>query len=375
MKKETKGKISRAVTAVIISAILIFVIAYQNRDKSLKGEIVSILETGSKDETRSIEGYAGANVFPYGSKAALVTTNTLMLMDEKGKGKAEDISVPSPQSVCSGDYILICDRGGRSFTLYDGTKEVYSAKTECDIISGRVNRNGYAAVAEELSGGNTEIIVYNAKGEAIYSWTMGSGEFVDMDLCADNTRLAISSVGDSQDKLMGEITVVRLDMTEKAASGFETDEIYFNVKINRDYTVSALGSEKLDLYNSDGSRRWSLSYDGRTLLGADISSPDRMILCCQSASSGLGGNSTEVEVVNRMGEITASTVFDGLCEHLCVSGKLFAVSAGKRIFIYDEKCTLKNELLSDYAVKGLALFKDGNSAFVLSGSGGNIIGK
>lgn len=373
MKKETKGKISKVLSAVLILAALIFVIAYQNRDVSLSDGLDSILSSSGKGDGRSIEGYAGASTFPLGKKTALVTTNTLMLTDESGSSKALDISIPTPQTDNAGSYILICDRNGRSFYLYDETKEIYSLKTESPIIKGSVNQNGYAAVACEITGGDTEILVYNPKGEAIYSWNLSSGEFVNMDLCADNTRLAVSSVSDTQDELRGEITVVRLDRTEKAASGFETDEIYFNISINRDYTVAALGSRQLDFYNSDGSKRWSLSYDGRTLLGADISSADMMILCCQSASSGLIGNSTDIEVVNRMGKITATANLDGLCEGLSKNGKRFAVSAGKRVYIYDEKCTVERELLSDFAVKGLALYKSGKSAFVLSGSTGKTI--
>ena len=74
-----------------------------------------------------------------------------------------------------------------------------------------------------------------------------------------------------------------------------------------------------------------------------------------------------------MGEVTASTVIDGLCENLSVSGTDFAVSAGNRVYIYNEKCQLKKELLSDFGVKHMALFKGGKAAFVMSGSAGNIV--
>lgn len=74
-----------------------------------------------------------------------------------------------------------------------------------------------------------------------------------------------------------------------------------------------------------------------------------------------------------MGKITATANLDGLCEGLSKNGKRFAVSAGKRVYIYDEKCTVERELLSDFAVKGLALYKSGKSAFVLSGSTGKTI--
>lgn len=374
MKKETKRSVLRIVLAAAVLAALIFVIAYQNRDRSLGGEIVDILGSGKNaEDSRGVEGYAGGTALPVGDKALLLTTNTFLLMDENGRGSAKDISIASPAACACGDYIVVCDREGRDFALYKGDKQVYSLRTEYPIISAKVNKNGYAFVAGEPSGGGAEIRVYNDKGEAIYAWSMGGGEFVDMDLSADNSRLVISSVGDAEDELRGELTVVRLDKTERQAAGVREGEIYFNVKINRDYTITALGSEQLALYNSDGALRWSLGYDGRTLLGADTSNPDAMVICCESASSGLVGKSTQIELVNRLGEVTASTEMNGLCETLSVSGGHIAASAGNRVFIYDEKCRLKKELLSDFTVKHMALFDSGKAAFVMSGSAGNII--
>lgn len=373
MKKERMASIVKILLAVIILAVLIFVIAYQNRDRSF-GNVVNILSGGSAaEEGRSIEGYAGGTTLPYGKQALLVTTNTFMLMDDDGDGRVVDISVPSPGASVGGKYILIYDRDGRDFTLYEGQKLIYALRSEAPIIAGKVNQNGYVLVASAVLGGGTDVTVYNNKGDAVYAWSMGSGEFVDMDLSPDNSRMVISSVGAAVDELRGELSVVRIDSTQRLASGYETDEIYFNVKMNRDYTISALGSSQLALYNSDGSRRWALDYQGRTLLSADITNPDMMIICCESASSGLMGNSTQIEIVNRMGEITASTTFDGRCENLSQSSGDFAVSAGNRVYVYNERCQLKKELLSDFGVKHMALFDGGKAAFVMSGSAGNIV--
>ncbi|MGN1098015.1 MAG: hypothetical protein ACI4SS_03860, partial [Clostridia bacterium] len=85
------------------------------------------------------------------------------------------------------------------------------------------------------------------------------------------------------------------------------------------------------------------------------------------------GNSTDIEIVNRLGEITASGSFDGLSECLSVNGDLFAVSAGKKIYIYNQKCELQKELTSDSSPKRISLFKSGKAVFALSGSGGSIV--
>ncbi len=373
MKKETKASILKFFTAIVLMVILVFVIAYQNRDRSLDG-VINIFGSQSINDARGIEGYGGAVTAPLGSKAVLVTTNTFLLMDENGRGESKEISVANPELWVCGSYALVYDGGGKDFTLYEKDTEVYRGKSERPIISAKVNKNGYVIVAAEDSGGQTEINVYNSKGTAFYSWNLGSGEFIDMDLCADNSRMVISSVADDEEELRGELTVVRLDREKKLASGFKTDEIYFSVVLNRDYTVTALGSEQLDFYNSDASLRWSLSYDGKLIRCADIRNPDMLVLCYAAADSGLIGNSTHVELINRMGEITASVGFDGLCEQLSVNGDRFAASAGKQIYVYNSQCRCEREYTADSSVKRLALLKNGKSVFVLSGSDGNILG-
>lgn len=371
MKKETLISIARVLIALALIAVLIFVIIYQNRDKELGGRIDVL--NGGGEEARGIEGYSLGQTAPLGDKAVLLTTNTLILLDKNGGGDTVGVSLATPRASVRGKYIAAYDEGGKSFALYKNDNQVYALKAESEIISAVVNSQGYAAVACQESGGAVRITVYNGKGKAFYTWRLGSGQFVAMDLSDDNTNMVISSLRDEREETRGELTFVTLDKEDKLAAAVKKDEIYFDLRMNRDHTVLALGSEQLDYYNSDGTLRWSLPYDGKTLRCADIGDTGMAVLCYASVGSGLLGNSTQVEVVNRKGEITASTTFDGLCDCLSVNGGRFAASAGKKVYIYNEKCELEHELSSNSAVKKLSLYKNGASVFVLSGSGGSII--
>lgn len=371
MRKVTLASVLKIGIALLLIAALVFVIIYQNRDKEMGGRIE--IFKGNGENARGIEGYSLGRTAPFGDKALLVTTNTMLLLDNRGRGETMEISLSAPEVSVCGRYILTYNSKGRQVTLYRDEKEIYETRSDDDVISAVVNEEGYAAVAYGGEGGETRIVVYNAEGEAFYTWTLGSGQFVSMDLSADSTHMVISSLNDNTEALIGELSFIRLDSEEKKAAASQEDEMYFKVKMNRDYSVLALGSKQLDAYNADGSLRWTLPYDGRTLLSADISDPDMAVICTSSADSGLAGNSTEVEVVNRLGEVTASTRFDGLCESLSVCGDHFAASAGKKIFVFDKKCALKRELSSTSAIKSLTLFRDGKTVFVLSGSGGSVI--
>lgn len=371
MKKVTLASIIKIGIAVLLIATLVFVIIYQNRGNETGSRIEIFKANG--ENSQGIEGFSMGRTSPFGDKALLVTTNTLILLDSKGRGETKGVSLSAPEVSVNGKYILTYNNGGHQVTLYKGEKEIYETRSDDDIISAVVNEQGYVAVAYDEEGGETRIVVYNAKGKAFYTWSLASGRFVNMDLSDDSTHMVISSLSDSAEALVGELTFIRLDSEEKMASASLEDEIYFDVEISRDYSVLALGSKQLDAYNADGGLRWSLPYDGRTLRSADISDPDMAVICTAATDSGLAGNSTDVEVVNRLGEITASTHFDGLCENLSLSGDYFAASAGKKIFIFDKKCALRRELSSNTAIKGLSLFKNGKSVFVLSGSGGSVL--
>ncbi len=370
MKKETLASILKIGIAVLLIAALVFVVIYQNRNNEIRGRI-DIFGGGGND--RSIEGYSVSQTAAFGDKVLLLTTNTYLMMDNKGRGDTVNVSFSDPRLSARGKYVAAYDDGGHDFSVYKNDSLAYEHRTESEIISASVNEQGYSAVACQDSGGTARITVYNDKGKAFYTWNLGSGQLVAMDLSADNTHLAVSSLNDSSEEMRGELSVISLDSEKKQASAVKKDEIYFDVRINRDYTVLALGSESLDYYNADGGLRWSLPFGGKTLRCADISNPDMAVLCYASVGSGFLSNSTQVEVISRLGEVTASTSFDGLCDSLSVNGSQFAASAGKKIFIYNKKCELSHELSSTAAVKRISLFKNGKSVFVLSGSGGSII--
>ena len=373
MKKETIASILKAVIALILIAALVFVVIYQNRNYTMGGEI-SIFK-GDGENARVIEGYSVGRTTAFGDKVLLLTTNTLLLLDRRGRGEPLNVSFSDPDFSVRGRYILAYNDDGRLMALYRDGKLIYDKRTDADIISAVVNENGYCAVAYREEIGETHIMIYNGEGTAFYSWNLGSGQFIGMSLSDDNTNLVISSLSDASDSMRGELSFIRLDSEEKQAISTVDDEIYFDVHMYRDHSVLALGSQQLDYYNADGSLRWTLPYNGKTLRNADISNPDMIVLCYTAADSGLVGNSTEVEIISRLGEVTASTSFDGLCENLSVNGDRFAVSAGKKILIYNRRCELKRELSSNSAVKRMSLFGDGKTVFALSGSSGSLIGE
>ena len=95
MKRETLASVFKIGAAVLLIAVLAFVIVYQNRKTGL-GSRIEIFK-GDGEDSRGIEGYSLGRTMPFGGRALLVTTNTMLLLDEKGRSEALDISLSDPE--------------------------------------------------------------------------------------------------------------------------------------------------------------------------------------------------------------------------------------------------------------------------------------
>ncbi|MEE0867853.1 MAG: DUF5711 family protein, partial [Clostridia bacterium] len=249
-------------------------------------------------------------------------------------------------------------------------------KISCDnkILKAKVNRNGYAVVATGKEGYNSEIMVYNKQGEAVFKWDIGTGELIDFDLNCDNNKLALSLALAGDNILIGELELI--DITQAAIENevqFES-EVYYNVDFNRDGTFIAIGSTRISYFNRDGSLKWEKNYDGKSLIKADVSDNGMPVLAYSAAGSSVKGNATEIELLNRLGKSTASTIIDAAADAVCVNNEQIAVACGKKAIILDSSLKTVREVNADTGIKKMAFFGDGKHLFVIGSSGGMIVG-
>ena len=144
---------------------------------------------------------------------------------------------------------------------------------------------------------------------------------------------------------------------------------------NRNGTSVAVGSDALVYFNADGGAKWRYKYGGRTLIKADVSQPNSMVLAFSAKGSGIKGNSTEIEVINRLGKRAAEITASGISDDISTSTEGIAVAFGKTAHIYDFNLSEEQQLQSETGIKKLVFFRDGKHLLVIGNSGGKILSR
>ena len=236
-----------------------------------------------------------------------------------------------------------------------------------------MNRNGYALVVTEKEGYSSEATVYNRAGEAIFRWSLSKSEFLDGDINADNNKIVVSAI-DAEDKVMqGKMMLIDITDAKVEKEEIFDSDIFYTVDFNRNGTYVATGSSYLAYFNANGTLKWKRDYSGRTLLKTDITQPDVLVLAFSAAGSGIRGNSTEVEVINRLGKVIAKRTINSIADDISVSGQKIAIAFGKKLYVTNTLLEEEKIYEAESSIKKTEFFTGGKHLFILGNSSEEII--
>ena len=369
-------KLLKNILAILVLVSLCVIIFYQNRDRDFldfgKSESEKAEEEFSTPEHIS-DGVSGRVIAKVGDGVVSITSNSLEITEKNGRKETGSIAVSNPVVHSEGDYFLYYGGEGKEITVKKGQKEYYKLTTDNRIIRAKVNRNGYSFVVCEKEGYSSEITVYNRVGEAIFKWSLSKSEFLDGDLNSDNNKIIFSTVDAAENIMQGKLTLIDITNAQVEKEEIFESEIFYITDFYRNGTYTALGNNKLVYFNSNGTKKWEYSYEGRELLKAELTEPDNMVIAFSAAESGIKGNSTEVEVINRLGEVTEARTISSILDDIAVSKNKIALAFGKKLYITNEKLKDKEILEADSSIKKVEFFTDDNHLFVLGNSSVQIL--
>lgn len=364
-------KLLKNILAILVLIALAVIIFYQNRDRDF-------LEFGKSESEKAEEefqqsghisdGVSGRIIAKVGDGIVSITSNTLEITRKNGEKEVESIAVSSPVVHSEGDYFLYYGSDGKEITVKKGEKDYYKITTDNRIIRAKVNRSGYSFVVCEKEGYSSEITVYNRVGEAIFKWSLSKSEFLDGDINSDNNRIIFSTVDANENIMQGKLTLIDITNAEVEKEEVFESEIFYLADFYRNGTYVALGSKKLVYFNSNGTKKWEYLYEGRELLKAELTEPDNMVIAFSAAESGIKGNSTDIEVINRLGSVVAKSTINSILDDIAVSRNKIALAFGKKLYITNEKLKEKDVLEADSSIKKVEFFSDDEHLFILGNS-------
>ncbi len=373
MNKEKILKILKNSLTVVVILALFIIVFYQNRDRDIfkfGRDESSGIKSSNQD---SSAGYSEGILGKIDDKVALLTTTSYSISDQNGETESLDVAFTKPVMHTEGKYAVCYDLNTFDAVVFNENNEAYRIKTDNKIIMAKVNKNGYLFVTTEKDGYNCECMVYNRSGEPIFKWDVSKSEFIDGDVNPNNDAIVLSLASSGDNKLIGEIVHINITNANIIQKNTYESSVFFSVEFYHNGTYAALGNKNLKFFNTDGTEKWSYEYEDRKLSNADISNYDAIALAFSDRGELIDGNSAEVIVLNRLGQVLGQKTFEEIIDDISAGKNCIAVASDKKIFVITPELEEKKVIKTDYSIKKIEFFHNDSNVFVLGSSKGEIL--
>jgi hypothetical protein len=103
------------------------------------------------------------------------------------------IQYNDPVAVGSGKYLLVYERGGKQYSLYNANTQMHAGETEFPISGAAVSDSGMYALISSASDANSAVYLYNNRFSLINIYKKG-GNVLDVAISSDGDRIALLTV-------------------------------------------------------------------------------------------------------------------------------------------------------------------------------------
>ncbi len=370
-------RLKNIVTTIILAVVLVFFVViavFQIYEEIVETQQSERIVLGVENMTASAFGdRLKGQIVPVGDYAGIVSGGNFTVVDKNANVKTEgNFILTDPIIHAKGKYSVAADYKGKVVRLYHEGEDVCEVKCDGKIISVVTNANGFFAVATEETGYNAVISVYQKNGEAIYRYRISGTTFIDMDISANNRKLIVCEANVKNSLLGSNVVLAEFNRAEAESEFFVESNIYVNVHFNKNGSFVCMGNEGVDFYRSDAKLAASVSFEGRNLIAADITTDDMAILVFEGADEDASGVCV-MEIYDRNGQMRSSVAFEEKIQHISVNGGYIGVAHSNILDVVKPNGKIKKSIEAAAPIKNAMVFKDGNSALIFAGGNSSIV--
>lgn len=308
-------------------------------------------------------------LYPYGEGVIKVTNERIAYLTLSG---TEIYTVPvaytNPQCSVYGDYAVVFDLNGYSFTVMSRDKALYTTPTKNQIKAITMSRKGYVALITGSDESNGDVVLYDENGKAQYQWSSyNSGFPVSCTFNADSTKLAVSTVNTGGAVIVPYIRVFSigkgtssLEMADSAMYTFEGNVMFMSMFYVGDKLYAFTGNSMFEVV--DG-KLTQLNYDF-SAIGYINLVDEKLFVTYSDGVSQLN----KLAILSGSDTLVYNSDIGTKISSVAGTGKLYAISVDRRIFVFDSTGAILNDFSVDEDVIRVN-FIAGNKLCVVSASG------
>ena len=347
-KKKKAKRIRTLIILLVIVAALVPVWIYRDTIfEPLRG-IASRIQTTTTESAGypiSLTGRSDYTFCSMNDSFALLSDTYLYSYNENGgQNFALQHGYVHPMAVSNSKRVMIYDKGGHDFSLFNKTSEIYKGSIDDEVIvSVFLSNSEHTAVVTSGGRYSNVIYVYDGSGKWLYTQRFIDDNVMQVAFSDDNRYIYVTRVTSDN----GDI-VTKLSKYELTGDGTElwsqtiSDCVSLALSINSNI-LTVTGDSEILTYNSDsGELIGNYSYQG-TIENFDTSMPQKVFVIDDYTDDG-----KKLILLNEKCEITASVAVTADVKRIRVGDNTITVMTESDMTQYDYSLrSVKKTLLTD----------------------------
>lgn len=347
-KKKKAKRIRTLIILLVIVAALIPVWIYRDTIfEPLRG-IASRIQTTTTESAGypiSLTGRSDYTFCSMNDSFALLSDTYLYSYNENGgQNFALQHGYVHPMAVSNSKRVMIYDKGGHDFSLFNKTSEIYKGSIEDEVIvSVFLSNSEHTAVVTSGGRYSNVIYVYDGSGKWLYTQRFIDDNVMQVAFSDDNRYIYVTRVTSDN----GDI-VTKLSKYDISGDGTElwsqtiSDCVSLALSINSNI-LTVTGDSEILTYNSDsGELIGNYSYQG-TIENFDTSTSQKVFVIDDYTDDG-----KKLILLNEKCEITASVAVTADVKRIRVGDNTITVMTESDMTQYDYSLeSVKKTLLTD----------------------------
>lgn len=248
----------------IFALIIVFASAiFYNRDAIFSSTPEAL---GGRDAIHRADAAIQHNYAVFGNLLLINTNQEIRAINRNGRLMwSVPFAARNPFLVTSGNHILVADRGGTDAIVLRGERILSNLTTDGEIFTGRINRNGFVALATTADGFKSRIEVHSPFGRKIYKWEISEHYVLDVDVSPNNNNLVAALLRSDDEGIVGSLAFVDIENERIIERPSFVNAIISAIRHDSNGNLLAIADTAALFYDSEGQNIWNYSFDGRTL--------------------------------------------------------------------------------------------------------------
>ncbi len=321
--------------------------------------------TLSTSETGEAEPFTHAGgeklAFAYlDSGAVLASASGAHYYSFSGEQYAEHVlSLTNPVLSASSKAAAVYDAGGQSIFLFRDGEDRLDLELEgnADILSARVNGEGWLTVTAQQSGYKGAVTVYDRSGTPVVGIKLSSTFAVDAALSPDCKTVAVVTMGQSGGTFTSQVSLYPVGQEEPSSTADLGGAAVLDLDFEEE-RLWVLGEDRLLILPLDGSGTKTWSFGRSYLKGCDLGGDGFALLLLGRYRA---GSADQAVTVGEDGALAASLSLNGQTLDYAAAGTYCSLLTGGRLTLYDRQLNPTAALADTQGARYTALSPNGSA--------------